>query len=298
MSRGVFQRSWKDCKTVDILIGRSKMQKQTMTIRMGGKGGTITAESLVDVVESLVEMLKSVDRNMWKVDNPRYRWKITQASKTNPLTLTLEAESAIPDAPEADVVGGVVDGLKRLEKDARTMPKHFSPDDLKQAKRLVHVYNDLMDTLEIETERAGTYRPTKRIIDSVDRIQVKAKAIKPTKQYGSLEGVLRRVTIDERDERSESDLQLIDRETGELVQCVLEPDVAADLATHFRQRVVLFGEITRDAFHRPIRVSVETFKAIKGEKVPTLADLHRIGLDITGGEDAADYVRRLRDTSE
>ncbi len=273
------------------------MLKQVITLELSGKGDALDPESFALAVENLVALLKAVDAKMWPVSTPRYRWRIVAVGMHSPLRLTIEASKAIDEAPDADVVGSTMSGLTALESDkTRLPPRYFDSLALGFAKKFVGVYRGSVMTLAIEAPGRVTVRPSLCVAAAVDVLSEQQKAI-PYEKYGSVGGVLRRVTLDERQDHEASDLQLIDIDSGQLIECRLNPQQARKLGAFIGRRVVLYGAVRFNAQRLPQKISVEEYRVIK-EKLPTLEDLHAAKIDITGGEDAADFIAHLRGDGE
>jgi hypothetical protein len=161
---------------------------------------------------------------------------------------------------------------------------------------MVSVYRDGVLAMSLNAPEREEMSPSTEISRSVQKIMDKAKP-DPFDAYGSIDGVLRRVTVDDRPEHQVSDLQIIDPKTDKIVDCQISPEKAESLVRYIRQRVTLYGKIRYNYAHEPIRIIVEEFDA-PPDKIPTLEELHNLNINITGGQDAADYIGRLRGDEE
>lgn len=276
------------------------MLKQEITIILSGKADTITPESVAVAVESLAALLKSVDSNLWQVGKPRYRWKVTAVGMRSPFRMKIEADLLLADSPHADVAGHVMGGLRTLDQRTVTrVPAYFKEADLAAAKALVEVYRDSVSNILIESPDREPVSPSLRVARNVDRLTEKPKA-NPFDAYGSIDGTLRRATIDPRPGRQKYELQIIDRITDQVVECDVSPTLAERLSALLGKRVVLYGIVRYTVDHIPTRIAVsdDDYQLIDDTKLPSLDDLHRIGISITGGQDAADYVEGLRGNAE
>jgi hypothetical protein len=275
------------------------MPDQELTIILSGKADVLTPESVVIAIENVTSLLKSIDSKMWNVGKPRYRWRITEVSMRSPFTLRMRADLILPDAPHADVTGALFSGMKSLDatKPAQKLPRFFDQSDLVAAKNLVGVYRDSIADIQLVAPKHDPFSPTTRIASSVDHLIQRPK-LQPLDAYGSIDGFLRRVTIDQRPGHERSELQIIDRHTDQVVDCEVTPAKAAELSPYVGKRVILYGTIRYTANHVPTRIAVDSYEAIDESNLPKLADLHKLGISITGGEDAADFVEGLRGHGE
>ena len=158
---------------------------------------------------------------------------------------------------------------------------------------MVSVYGDGVLAMSLRSPERQEISPSSRIAKAVERISQNVPA-DPFDAYGSIEGVFRRVTLDDRPKHEVSDLQIIDSRTDQIVNCKLSPEMAMQLTAHLRHRVVLYGMIRYNGEHVPQRIKVEDFESLSSEQPPTLEDLHAMRIDITGGKDAADYIAGMR----
>lgn len=269
---------------------------QEITMELIEKETRLSAESVAIAIESLIGLLRSVDSNMWSVKAPRYRWVIKQISMKSPLRVTMEAILTNQDAPMADVVGNTMRGLGQLNSGRGRLPKFFGDESLSLAKRMVSVYRDGVLAMSLNAPEQEEMSPGTQISKSVQKIMERAKP-DPFDAYGSIDGVLRRVTVDDRPDHQVSDLQIIDPKTDKIVECQISPEKAAALVRYLRQRVTLHGKIRYNYAHEPLRIIVEDFEP-PVDKIPTLEDLHALKINITNGQDAADYIGRLRGDEE
>jgi hypothetical protein len=113
------------------------------------------------------------------------------------------------------------------------------------------------------------------------------------RECGSLRGTVKIATAD----RAELDeVFLVDRLSGEETRCHFDDDsFAAKLRDVGNRRVVLAGDIYVDRTTRkPRKIVIRELRIIPpSSELPQLEDL--AGIDITGGMDSVEYVRRMRD---
>jgi hypothetical protein len=266
---------------------------QEITVELIEKETRLSATSLSVVIDSLVNLLRSVDSRMWTVNAPRYRWVIREIRMQSPLTMTLEAILTNAEAPRADVVGSTLKGLTQLNGGRARRPKFFDEEGLALSRRMVSVYGDGVLAMSLRSPDRTEISPSSRIAKAVDRI-MESGPIDPFDAYGSIEGILRRVTVDDRPSHEVYDIQIIDRQSDQIVNCKVSPEMAEKLTRHLRKRIVLYGMIRYNGQHVPQRIRVENFESISSEQLPTLEDLHELGINITHGQDAADYLSKMR----
>ena len=270
--------------------------KQEITVKLDGTNNVLRPESVASVIENLVELLKSIDAQMWRVGKPRYRWRISRASMSSPFSITFEAMLAVPNGPDADVVGSLRIGLQELDTDnPQKRPKYFSDSDLERAKKIVSVYRDGIGNIILDLPQQRRISPTLRIAHSADSL-IRRAATTPSESYGSVEGILRRVTVDDREDHEKSEIQIIDRLTEQLVECKLGATTAEELATHIRKRVILFGRVRYASPGIPTHIDVESYRTINDSDIPSLEEIQNLNLNITNNKDPAEFIEDLRDS--
>lgn len=270
------------------------MPDQTISFSIGGREDFISPESVADVLSSIVETLKSVDSNMWKIGHPRFKWRIAKASFESPLTISLSAELSIPDAPIVDVVRSVMDGWRSLADKPESKPAYFDDDDLKRARTIGSIFNNAVVSLRIQAPGQQDIAATTEIAKNVDRLLGKTKA-KSSSEYGSLEGVLRQVTVDDREDHQRSEFQIIVRDTTDLVSCRFNPQDTADVGGHIRSRIVVFGDIRYSPAAKPTHIDVSRYRIIQpDDQLPPLDEIQSLGLRTEDDVDSVEAIRRIR----
>ena len=137
-------------------------------------------------------------------------------------------------------------------------------------------------------------RPDARIAKHAQQI-LDDKVATKKQEYGYIEGIVRQITVDPREGHLMSQFQIIDRLTGELVDCVFDPSRAEDVGAHMRHRFVVRGNVTYQS-GIPKRIAVDCYDILKDQKeLPQISGIQAMEVDITGGMDAADYILEGRD---
>lgn len=244
-------------------------------------------------MKAIAPTLRSLDARMWSVAQPRYEWCIDEASKNSPFTITLLAFLLNMDAPPANVVGALINGYKVLASDEPKLPVYWTVEDVERMQE----WNEVLGHGARVDIRVGreTIRIGHEIVANAKRcLEYQEKDIPhELSRYASIRGRVRQVTVDPDDKTGAKrrDFMLIDADTGASVRCIFDVHRAKDI--NATDRVVAYGEVHRDEQGLPSIIDVEDFRVLP-EKLPTLRELQDLDIDITGGEDAADYVNRLR----
>lgn len=270
------------------------MAKQSITIQIDGVKDRIDPKDVARALAAISETLQSVDANLWELHKPRYKWFVTQASKASPLQMKLEAELPrhLKDSQsEVDVVSPFLEGMRALSggRAPDHMPRGWGREDVKRVQSL----SSVVDRSRSITISNGTVESR---ITLSSRLEQNADALlripvdNPACEYGEVVGRLRQVTVDPRDGKHQSKFQIIERDTDQIIACNFDPSRSGEL--HPPARIVAFGMITY-RHGMPHRLDVDDFDIIP-DNLPTLSDLRGLRINITDGEDSADFVDELR----
>ena len=276
------------------------MPKQGLTITLTGTGSKLDAESVITAIESIISILRSVDQNSWNVHTQRYSWNVVAVSMQSPMTWGVEAmprNSAT--VTEYDVASAMQDGLAALDNDSVSrMPNYFDAKSLENAKRLVGIYRYGVTSISIKSSaRPSQIYPSIKIAKSVDTL-VNRKP-KEYESYGSIDGKLRQITVDDReDHKAATELQIIDRRTDQIVKCRVTIEQAEKLGQYIHKRVVIYGVIRYQDEDTPLSVTVENYDPIDEGSAPSLEDIHKAGIHFLHGRDSADVIDEARENGE
>jgi hypothetical protein len=265
---------------------------QDITITIDGKDGRVVPESVANVLSAVFETLHSLDERSWAVGTARIRWRISQVSLRNPLTLTVTGDPVDEQYSEPHLVEMFLRGINQIEKKRR--PSAFSDADVRRAKMLGdEVMRVRSLSFSSSLPDAPTVTASSRLATAAKEIIDKPKAIRS--EYGSVEGTLIMITNDPL--KDDAHAKLRERDSGAEVRCDAEPHIAANFAPYVNRetRIVLYGDITYEG-DLPARIKIETFAAMPSEdSLPTLADIHAMKLRPPSGTSMEDYLDELRD---
>lgn len=264
------------------------MARKTLTIRLTGRED-LTTESLIEAVQDAVLILRSIEGNMAEEGRPASRWRVDAVSLNSPLQMTI---SEIPPKglEPLDPAEPFVRGLRCVNAGAQ-IPQYFTEHTLRLAKRLVGLLNNGLSQIEFSTQDEEPVRPTQHLAANVDRILGRA----PEFYYEDteLEGRLEVLSV-----HGTPDFWVYDPLTEQPTKCTFKPEDRERLAEMMKRptRVRVSGKAKFNREHRPISLEVESFARLRDqEELPQIRDLHRAGINITGGMSSVEYVRRMRD---
>ncbi len=180
-----------------------------------------------------------------------------------------------------------VEGMEAIEKKAER-PALFDDYVLEKAKHLSNVGNR-DDTARIVlgsgTSEVHISQHISANVDALIGFQFE--------EVGAVEGRITGVNIYRRNTCS------IHEYTNERrVECSFDGDLLGEIVAALGKRAIVYGVVRTDAHGEPVSVRVERVEQMRSrDDLPSIADLRGIDPDFTGGMDAAEYVRMMRDAS-
>jgi hypothetical protein len=228
-------------------------------------------------------------------------WRIVNASKGSPLTLTIQAfarQFAVNvDARANHVVERAISGLRLLEEKAER-PPYFTEPALAKAQRIFERVTNGLDHTEIDADGITKVVLTPSVARVAGRNvrSVLEPAGKPYKEIGSLEGYFQRVGRDGHGRRM---LWMKHRLTGDEVRCLVAGEAEKTLAHHEIEdvwrgsRISVFGTIHYRALGRIAHMEANTIRFLRSKsELPDVNDI--IDPDFTDGLRSEDYLEKLR----
>lgn len=254
-----------------------------MMVDIFGKAESVIAPSFnrvsVETVIALASLGEAID-GVWSKD-----WRITGLSNPGPGRYTIQLGAPIVHGDAgSSIVTHFVRGLNVLESSDHkaNSPDFFTNSVLQALKKTLSVYRDGVSAVHFASkdDRAS---PTVRTTDQINRILEGGKTA-----WTTYRGRLSRVTIPENASRFGFGVE--DQVTGKKIKCVVPHDKVREVADALDQRVAVTGQCVYSRNGEPVVLnvsSIRTLRPIAYKDIPPLK--------LTDGEDAADFVRRMRD---
>jgi hypothetical protein len=263
---------------------------QQFTILVEGRDGGVPAERFVDVVVKALAVMRDLDARSSEDGKAAIHWHITKATTNTPLTLTLEAH--VP-AQRRDTSRAVVKsyfrGLRKLES-GKGVPSDFGDDTLKEARSLLGLLDRGVSRVEFSAPGEEKVVPTLRSAALIDEFFGRRTTYHLADT--TVEGSLETVTIHGGDA-----FDIFDQLTGTRVRCVLGEGRITEAVAALGKRVSVSGRAKFSEKGRPLSIEVESIRVMRDKAgLPKASDFEGAGkLDVTGGIDSVEFVRRLRD---
>ncbi len=263
---------------------------QEFSISVEGRDGGVPADRFADVVLKALAVLRDLDARSSEDGKPVIHWNITKATTNSPLTLTFEAHVS-PKAHDTSrgVVQSYLRGMRRLES-GKGVPSDFGDDTLKEARTLLGLLDRGVSRMEFSAPGEEKVSPTLRSAALIDEFLSHRSTYHMADT--TIEGTLETVTI-----HGGEAFDVFDQLTRTRVRCMLVDGKLQDAINALGKRVSVSGRAKFNEKGRPLSIEVETIRILRDKTgIPSASDFEGEGkLDITGGIDSAEFVRRLRD---
>ena len=266
----------------------------SLKVQLGTDAHGIDADAFVAMFRHAIDALKAIDRGLSTHGVETTRWEIVSAGSNSPIFATLHGEALLGHNGHygEEVIGVFADGLGHL-REFNTCPARFTRDALQQVKKLAHTaaFFHLDASVYVGTSHIPIVGP---IVSNAEWAIRVLDLEKPRyTEYGTLEGTLKALSTsgEHRDK-----LVLVDPLSGNETPCYLtRNDLDAKVREWWKKRVLVTGQLVIDRRTRkPVELHVEDIRILRERsELPQFDDLH--GVDITGGMNAAKYIRDLRD---
>lgn len=266
---------------------RGKSMSRKLTIQIDGKADGVDVGTFAEVLNKTLHILRSIDCAMTEERTPAMLWHVSNASMRSPLSITITGS---PRAKRdlVDVVRPFMDGLRAIDKTS-CRPEHFSDSTLEAAKSLVAVLNNGVAALSYSSGRTRV-QPTQHVAAHVDTVLGKTGRFYEVED-AQLEGRLEQLTV-----HGPPTFGIYDPISGTPVRCQFDEDRIDEAIALIRARVRVTGMVRYNKKHVAVSVRVTNFVRLREQsELPQLSDLHKAGVNITGGQDSVAFVRDMRD---
>lgn len=258
--------------------------RNELTVKLLSRGNRVTVTSLIEALERTLLILKDLEESAAGPSSRASDWQILSISVNGTLRVTVTNDSAPP------IVGTYMGGIRTIEN-APEAPPAFDMNALENTRRLSGLLSKDLQAIVFSSPGEPEVMLTQHAAANVDALTQTAP--RPRFDHTSLTGVLEQITYTEDRHR----FRLRRSVSGLAVDCAFTPELLEQVKAALPHRVRVAGETKYNRVGDPISMQVETIELLPGkEKLPQFDDLS--GIDITGGEDAAEYVGRLRGDDE
>ena len=257
---------------------------EQLTVLVEARDYRVPVRSLLRVLGDVTDMLSDIDASVSNNRSGSVSWLIEDVSLINPMVVTLvgvpngDADNGI------EVVHYAIEGLREVERGTERIPRHFTVHTLEKAKDMTAVLAD-------GVQRVTLARPGGESLTVSQHLAANAEALLP-KEYDELGTI--RGKLESLDIHQTYGLSVWDILRRRRIECHFPPEIYETACGLMGRRVDASGKIRYSQEGVPIRMHVERMRV--------LSDHDAIGevlngppMDITGGIDPVEYVRKIRD---
>lgn len=258
----------------------------TLTIRVAGRDpDSIPADDAIKAIQGAVRLLEELEasRNDSEEGSPT-KWMIVAASMQSPLSLTIKGLRTI-GGDRQSVAAPLIRSLRQLEEDNKR-PRGFNDRMLLSTSKIGKLLENGVASLSFEVPGEDPYLPTPKLSTNAEH----HRKSRPSHYFTetTLEGTLETINV-----HGSTEFYIYDRMSGDPIRCFFDKNEVSDIIALIELRVRVHGNVKFTRDHDPVSMQVSSFEAVT-QNAPSIRDLHKRGIDITGGKDSVEYIRKLR----
>jgi len=253
-----------------------------LTIRFGDTD-PVGVRPLLATISDTMKLLTAIDSEMSRERKPSLTWIVAEVKMSSPIRMTIRG-LAKEGRQEIFPVRPMIDGLIAINQEA-VRPRFFSDEAMDAAHALAGRH--------VELSYNGTrFIPTLHIAANVETI------------LGRVSGYVADASIDGNLDviwahGDNPQFLVFDPINDRGVKCKFMEHDLATVVSLLKHRVRVYGAARFNKYDEMTSIDVEDFHRLPElHEVPDIEELHSARINITNGESAADYVRRLRDDNE
>ncbi len=255
-----------------------------LTVRLTGKDDDLSLPAFLNVMRDSLNILRDIDAHLSATGRNTLKWTITDVHMSSPLSITVTGVPIKADQYNGKVVALYLDDLDKLER-GQQPSQHFSERCLEKAKRLSAQLNNGVSSVVFSGPPAKPVTPTQHLAANVDALLKKRYRYESTAMEGRLEAL---------NVHGALTFHIYDVLTDAKTVCVFKEELYAGAYAALRHRVAVTGRAKYNRAGQAVSIEVESLRQLRtSPELPKFRDGEAI--DITGGMDSAEYVRRIRD---
>ncbi len=256
-------------------------KKAELTIVIDAERGIVPINSFVTVLNNTIGVLRGLAEAIDK--DIEVEWAITKISMKSPLMLTITGQNKRKPAFPRKVIGEYMGGLRSIEQ-KKKLPKNFSDTDLDSVQKIVGVLKDV-NTVAFKSSEYGQVTPTMHANANIQQLRVQAYHSEITTFNGKL--------YDIRTSDDHHEFVIQEEATGQKIKCIFPETEIDRLSEGFlHKQIEVYGKARFTDKGVPVAIEIHDFDKIPDPKYLKISEAPP--MDITGGIDPVDYVRKIR----
>ena len=254
----------------------------------GDRQTNVSVAQLIRYLSGVLSVLRDLDAKISKTNQKTLRWEIVEVAMNSPLTVTIAGRPRAAKTPYSKQVAKKYrEGIRLLEHEAKS-PPYFSAASIQKTKKLITYRPEGVETVTFDDpeSRQTPIRPTKQLVENVKTVLNKTFYTSPT----TLEGRLEKLDVHGR-----FSFVIYDTLNNHPIHCEFDEAMFERIPDLLRRRVLVEGDAKFDRItSQPISIIVRDINKLReSSELPRFAKGEYI--DITGGVESAEFIRRSRD---
>ncbi len=254
-----------------------------------GETEYVSLSAFLDAASDIKDILRALGPAVSAEEGSGLEWAVvsTYTGSLHIEIASLHIEIACMDNPVvgAAVAQTFIQGMEIIDRSAERPPL-FSDYVLDKAKHLSSVANRADVARIMVGAGRNEVHVSQHVAANVDTlIGVRYEEI------GSVEGRIEAVNI-----HNGYRFGIYDFLTERRVDCSFSDTMFGEVIATLGKRAIVYGLMQTDARGEPISIRVDRIQRLhSGSELPSVSDLRGMDPDFTGGKDAAEYIRTVRD---
>ncbi len=257
-------------------------KSNTVKLALLGETEYVSFSAFLEAANDVRDMLRALGPAVSPSEGADVEWAIVNSYVGS---FHLEIAPVSNAVVGASVAHAFVEGMKAIEQRAER-PALFDDYLLDKAKHLSSISNrDDVARMMVSSGNSEVHI-NQHIAANVDTlIGVRYEEI------GAVEGRIEGVNVHRRNVFSMYEFMNERR-----VECFFGDELYDEVIAALRKRAIVYGTVKTNARGEPLSVRAERIERLRSRnELPSISDLRGIDPDFTGGVDAAEYVRVIRD---
>lgn len=237
-------------------------------------GSHVTVRALISALEGALVWLRGRDPDS-TVD-----WEVVKVKLSGSIRITFASESANGN------ISSRMRNLSTLQhKKKPAIAPRLTDEDIEGTKELASVIGHGFDSMKISSPGLPTVKVTPVLVERVEEI---ARSVRASwYEWTTLRGIIDQITVGPMSLRFRLRHQLTNAE----ISCDFDRVLLEDVKDALSCRIEVYGRVKYNRADQPKSVDVETIRKLPERSASFKA---AAAVNITSGEDTADYIERMR----
>ena len=257
-----------------------------ITIRLVPKGKYVTLSALTRALKETLDILSEIDKES-SGGEETIRWEVVEASTKSPLLLRIEGHPRQKKFTR-DVASKYMKSLEKVNR-GKEPPAYFPAQAIYKMKALAGLTKNEPEGVEQITFSTTDRQPIELTEKSLEEVETVLKCTF-YRTHTTLMGRVQKIDLHGR-----QSFVIYDTLTDHPVTCFFKDELYRKVIKALKERVSVTGSVKYNRNSETASsMRVESIEIMqRGKNPPRFKDGEAI--DITGGIDSVEYIRRMRD---